>query len=240
MKNYKFTINDQKYEARIVSYDGSTASVVVNGVEFSVEIDNEASQSTPRLVRSEKSAPAVPSYSAQASMNEINAPIPGIINSVNVKIGDDVKEGQILFILEAMKMEQEIASPVSGTIKELPVKQGDSVTEGQLLVKLEGVAAPAPVKKQPVKKSTPKHTPAPKPAPAAPAGGKVIETPMPGTIVDVLVKVGDTLAIDDPIAVIEAMKMEQEITTHYAGTVKKVLVSKGESITEGQILIEVE
>ncbi len=240
MKNYKFTINGQKYEARIVAYDGVSASVLVNGMEFSVEMDNENIQSAPKLVRSEKSAPAVPSYSVKSSVNEINAPIPGIINDVSVKAGDEVKEGQLLFILEAMKMEQEIASPSSGKVKEVNVKKGDSVTEGQLLLRLESDSTVKTVKPKSVEKRTPESKPVAKPAPVSSARSKGVETPMPGTITDVLVKPGDNLAADDAVAVIEAMKMEQEITTNYPGIVKKILVSKGQSVTEGQIIIEME
>lgn len=94
------------------------------------------------------------------------------------------------------------------------------------------VAAPAPV-------ATPAPAPAPAaaPAPQAPAGGEKVNAPMPGTIADVKVKVGDTVKKGDVVVILEAMKMENEIMAANGGTVTAVLTSKGASVNTGDALV---
>ena len=72
-----------------------------------------------------------------ADIKAIYSPLPGLILEVKVKVGDQIKQGQDVIIMEAMKMENHIASGMSGTVKELMVKNGDSIPEGQLLMVLE-------------------------------------------------------------------------------------------------------
>ncbi|HHV53234.1 MAG: biotin/lipoyl-binding protein [Synergistota bacterium] len=75
-----------------------------------------------------------PSTSAPAGATTVSAPMPGKILKVSVQPGSAVKSGELLLILEAMKMENEILSPASGTVKEVRVKAGDSVNTGDTLV----------------------------------------------------------------------------------------------------------
>lgn len=82
--------------------------------------------------------------------------------------------------------------------------------------------------------------PAPKPAPApapAPAGGNTITAPMPGTVLDIKVNVGDTVSNGDVLLILEAMKMENEIMAPADGKVVSVNVSKGASVNAGDVLI---
>ncbi len=67
----------------------------------------------------------------------ITAPMPGLVVKVNVKEGDPVEKGQILAIVEAMKMENQMRSPMNGKVKKIPVKPGDKVDANQVLVELE-------------------------------------------------------------------------------------------------------
>jgi glutaconyl-CoA decarboxylase len=60
--------------------------------------------------------------------------MPGVVNSVKVKEGDEIKMGDVLLVLEAMKMENEIQAPVSGRVKQIPVSAGQSVNAGETLV----------------------------------------------------------------------------------------------------------
>jgi glutaconyl-CoA decarboxylase len=104
--------------------------------------------------------------------------------------------------------------------------------------------APAPA---PVPVAAPAAAPAPAAAaaPAAPAasapsaGATVIESPMPGTILDVIVKVGDVVAEDQVLLVLEAMKMENEIVATAAGTVDSIAVAKGDAVNSGDVLISI-
>ncbi len=99
----------------------------------------------------------------------------------------------------------------------------------------------------PVAPAAPTPAPAPAPAPvAAPApaakagSGTPVKAPMPGTILDVKVNVGDTVAENAVVVILEAMKMENEIVTPVGGKVTSVVVSKGQSVNSDDVLITVE
>ena len=97
------------------------------------------------------------------------------------------------------------------------------------------VAAPAPA---PAPAAAPAPAPEPAPAPAAPAvAGSFAQTaPMPGTILDIHVKVGDTVAANQPVMVLEAMKMENEVVAEQAGTIASINVEKGAMVNPGDTL----
>ncbi|MHC1785980.1 MAG: biotin/lipoyl-containing protein [Christensenellales bacterium] len=98
-------------------------------------------------------------------------------------------------------------------------------------------AAPAPAPAAP-SAPQPVKTPAPAPKPAAPlAGGQSIKSPMPGTILDIRVKAGDSVKKGAVLCILEAMKMENEIIASSDGSVAQVVVSKGASVNAGDILL---
>jgi len=104
------------------------------------------------------------------------------------------------------------------------------------VVEIEETGAPAPVKEAPKAEAAP----APQAAPAPVAGGAVnVESPMPGTILDVKVQVGTVVKKGDILCVLEAMKMENEILAPQDGTVKSV-VTKGSTVNTGDILVGLE
>ncbi|MDZ7613253.1 MAG: acetyl-CoA carboxylase biotin carboxyl carrier protein subunit [Flavobacteriaceae bacterium] len=76
------------------------------------------------------------SHGSSKKINFITAPMPGIIIDMKVKVGDEVKEGETLFILEAMKMENAITAPKSGTVKVIEAVKGDTVEKGKLIIEL--------------------------------------------------------------------------------------------------------
>lgn len=98
-------------------------------------------------------------------------------------------------------------------------------------------AAPAPAP-APAPAAAPAPAPEPAPAPAAPAAaGSFAQTaPMPGTILDIHVKVGDTVAANQPVMVLEAMKMENEVVAEQAGTIASINVEKGAMVNPGDTL----
>ncbi|MCC8097411.1 MAG: biotin/lipoyl-binding protein [Eubacterium sp.] len=107
-----------------------------------------------------------------------------------------------------------------------------------------GNSAPAAVPTAPaapVAPTAPVQTaaPAPTPAPAAAASGTPVKAPMPGTILDVKVAAGDSVAENQVVVILEAMKMENEIVTPVSGTVSSVAVSKGQSVNTDDVLITV-
>lgn len=145
MKDFKFKINGNDYAVHISNVDGNIADLEVNGTPYKVEIDRELKQTkTPKLVRPE----AVPSTDSHPSVaktvspgvatsGSVKSPLPGVILSLSVKVGDTVKVGQRLLVLEAMKMENNIDSDKEGRIAAIKVNQGDSVMEGDVLIVIE-------------------------------------------------------------------------------------------------------
>ena len=107
-----------------------TYKVNVNGTQYMVEIEliDGAAPAAPA-----PAAPAAPAASAPAGGETVVSPMPGTILDVKVKAGDKVEEGQVLMILEAMKMENEIMAPKSGTVAAVNVSSGAAVQSGDVL-----------------------------------------------------------------------------------------------------------
>ena len=103
--------------------------VTVNGTVYEIELEE--------LTGAAPSAPAAPAAPAAAAApaggEQVTSPIPGTILAVNVAVGDTVKRGQVLMILEAMKMENEIMCPCDGKIASVNTSKGSSVESGTLL-----------------------------------------------------------------------------------------------------------
>ena len=125
-----------------------------------------------------------------------------------------------------------------------------SIDGKEYLVEMEeigGVPQPAPVAPQPTAPVATTETPAPAveeaPAPAAqpaaPAGADAMPAPMPGTVLKVLVNVGDTVSENQPLLILEAMKMENEILAPADGVVKAIHVSSNESVESNQPLLTI-
>lgn len=117
------------------------------------------------------------------------------------------------------------------------------VNGNEYIVEVDGVK-PMPTSKPQVSKATynaSAPTAAPAPAAAAPkaaaAGGAKISSPLPGTVLGINVKVGDNVTVGQTVAVLEAMKMENNITADRAGVVKEVCVAQGANVQEGDALI---
>ena len=143
-----------------------------------------------------------------------------------------------------MKMANDIISEVDGTVQRVAVTQGQSVNQGDVLVEMvaDFVAAKAEVTPKPAPVApAPVAAPAPAPAPAAaPAGAKTVTAPLPGTITKITVKVGDAVNAGDTVLLMEAMKMENNITAEFAGKVKAILVDQGAQVQSGQALVELD
>ncbi|MBQ7096861.1 MAG: biotin/lipoyl-binding protein [Clostridia bacterium] len=111
--------------------------VNVNGTEYEIGIElmSETEASAPKAASAPAAAPA-PAASAGAG-EAVNSPMPGTILSVNVKAGDAVKKGQVLMILEAMKMENEIMAGADGTVTAVMVNAGQAVEAGAALCTIQ-------------------------------------------------------------------------------------------------------
>ena len=95
------------------------------------------------------------------------------------------------------------------------------------------------VKVQEAPKETPKEAPKPETAPAQEAGGKAVTAPLPGTINEIKVKVGDKVNAGDTVVILEAMKMQNNIEAETAGTIASINVNKGDAVMEGDTLVTI-
>ncbi len=244
MKDFKFKINGKDYTASVEEQGENQVQVTVNGTAYSVEIEHETS-AAPAF----RSAVAAPAASAapkavSAAQAKITAPLPGNITKILVSVGQQVKKGDVVMIMEAMKMENNITAEADGTVKAIGAQIGQSVNQGDVLVELEGAVSAAPVADPKPVAAPKKAAPAPKPT-AAPApkpasvGGKTISAPLPGTITSVSVKVGQSVKKGEVLVVLEAMKMANDIVSEWDGTVKNVLVQQGASVNVGDALVEI-
>lgn len=140
MKAYKFKINGKEYEVAVNGIEGKIADVTVNGVNYSVELENEVpaapvAPAAPAQAAAPAAAPAAPAAPKAAGAGKaIVSPLPGVIISVDVKEGTAVKRGQKVAVIEAMKMENEILAEFDGTVTAIHVSKGDSVLEGANIV----------------------------------------------------------------------------------------------------------
>jgi len=128
--NVRKTDKNAKQESVSVANSNGEYTVIVNGEKFNVQV-SEGLDSTVE-VKSVTSAPSAPAISS-ASADEITASLPGSVFKVVASVGDSVKEGDVIIILEAMKMEIEIVAPKDGVVASIDVSEGQSVENGQLL-----------------------------------------------------------------------------------------------------------
>ena len=145
------------YEVEIAEVEGKIAKVNVNGIPFEIEMQKPINAAKhPALAATKRSAstaapvaapvaapqpapavsaaaPAQPAAAAGAG-TPVKAPLPGTINAINVKVGDTVAVGDVVVILEAMKMQSNIEAENAGTVTSILVNPGDSVMEGAVML----------------------------------------------------------------------------------------------------------
>ncbi len=139
MKKFKFTIHGNEYAVDVHGIEGNQAHLEVNGTAYDVEIHRKVKQSkTPTIVRPAIKEPPRPSIHKKAggSSHPILAPLPGSIQNLKVSKGDIVEKGQLLLIMEAMKMENRVLADRAGVVENIRVQQGDSVLQGDIILEI--------------------------------------------------------------------------------------------------------
>mgnify|MGYP003530413516 CR=1 FL=1 len=146
MKEYSFKINGNRYDVAVNSVSGNIADVTVNGVSYQVEMENASAPAqtsaapAPASAVQAPSAPVQPASPAPAPVSAtgqgkpVTSPLPGVIIDIKVKVGDTVKAGQTIAVLEAMKMENDIQAEWDGVVTAVNASKGDSVLEGAAIV----------------------------------------------------------------------------------------------------------
>ena len=142
MKEYKYKINGNLYNVVIGDIEDNIAHVEVNGTHYTVEMEKKpkaapAPKPVARPVAKPAAAPApasAPASKPAAAKSGVKSPLPGVILDIKVKEGDEVKKGQTVIILEAMKMENSINADKDGKVTAINVSKGESVLEGTDLV----------------------------------------------------------------------------------------------------------
>ncbi len=168
-----------------------------------------------------------------------------------VKPGDTVKAEQSLITVESDKASMEIPSSHAGVVKELKVKLGDKVKEGSLVLVLEaagaGAAAPAAAAPAPAAAATPAPAPAAAAGPAPAASGGPVDVLVPDigdfdevTVIEVMVKAGDSIKVEQSLITVESDKASMEIPSSHAGVVKDVKVKVGDKVAKGSLVAVVQ
>jgi len=234
MKDFKFKIGNQDYTATVDEQTAGSLKVTVNGQTYQVEMPQQKAQG-PR--------PAAPTANPKAQTGgpaNVNSELPGTVTKVVVADGQHVKRGDVLLVIESMKMANDIVSEVDGTVQRVAVAQGQNVNQGDLLVEMvadfvaaEATIAPKPAPAAPAPVAAAPAAPAPKPA-----GANTVTAPLPGTITKITCKVGDKINAGDTVLLMEAMKMENNISAEMGGEVKAILVEQGAQVQSGQALVE--
>ena len=144
MKEYNYKIKGQDFNVKIENVEGDIAKVEVNGIQFDVQLEKPVAQPKPviRAVAApvktvEAPKAAVEAAQVAAGVTVVSAPLPGTINDIKVSVGQAVKKGETLIVLEAMKMENNIDCERDGKIASVNVNKGDTVMEGSVLVTIE-------------------------------------------------------------------------------------------------------
>jgi glutaconyl-CoA/methylmalonyl-CoA decarboxylase subunit gamma len=137
MKKYKVYVNGEPFEVVVEEENGNKTISTATAQETQKPI--QVVPQDDKVVKPiAASAPASkPQTKAAGNESSVSAPMPGSVLDVKVKVGDKINEGDVLLILEAMKMENEVTAPTSGAIKSINVAVGSTVNTGDTMIVIE-------------------------------------------------------------------------------------------------------
>lgn len=166
------------------------------------------------------------------------------VAEILVKVGDTISENDSLILLESDKASVEVPSTAAGVVKRILVSLGDEVTEGTDLVELESEGATAEPAAAPAPEEKPVAQEAPAAQPAAGGATQEIEVQVPdigvekATVAEILVKVGDEIAENDSLVLLESDKASVEVPSTATGTVVSIAIKEGDTVQEGVVLLK--
>ena len=231
-KEIKVNIDGNDYIVEIsINEDLKISSVKVDGEIIDIESVSEISEkeinknNISTKIISEKT-----NNTSTTKPDDIIAPMAGTVLKIEKNVGDTVSQGDLLFVVESMKMEQMITSDFSGKIAAITVNVNDQISSGDALLKFENSnLQTAPVSKQPIVKNDKSND----------SSSQNISSPMAGVILKIEKNTGDSISQGDLLIVMESMKMEQMIKSDYDGTIDSIEVSVNDQVLAGQLLIKI-
>ncbi len=209
---------------------GEVFTVTGGGQTFTVQVAKATGAAAAAAAAASAVAGGAQTTSASpaVSRNDIVSPLAGNVWKIEVEPGQIVQEGDLLLILEAMKMENEIFADRDGIVGTIHIEEGNAVVIGQPLVTLlgEGGVAATDSGASPVAAGTP------------PKNGVV--APLAGNIWKIEVSPGQKVQEGDLLLILEAMKMENEVFADKDGTISQILIQEGNAVDIGQLLLTIE
>ena len=231
-KEIKVNIDGNDYIVEIsINEDLKISSVKVDGEIIDIESISEISEK--EIINNNISTNIVSEKTNNASTtmpDDIIAPMAGTVLKIEKNIGDTVSQGDLLFVVESMKMEQMITSDFSGKIAAITVNVNDQISAGDALLKFENSNLETdPVSNQTIVKNDKSND----------SSSQNISSPMAGVILKIEKNTGDSISQGDLLIVMESMKMEQMIKSDYDGTIDSIEVSVNDQVLAGQLLIKI-
>jgi len=234
-KDLKVNIDGTNYDVEVFLDDNlNISSVNVNGEVVDIESIGQISDSelnssnvSAKSIKSSKKTKPISTQNVVA--NDILAPMAGTVLKVEKQIGDEVREGDLLFVVESMKMEQMIVSDYSGKVREIAVKINDQISAGDVLLKFENFQNS---ENNTISNSTDNTQ-------NVLDSNMEIKSPMAGVILRLEKKAGEKVSKGELVVVMESMKMEQMVNSDVDGEIESVLVSINEQVLAGQVLVSI-
>lgn len=137
MKKYNLKIEGEPFNVTVESFHDKNAVISVNGKTFNVVIESQDSPQAEEVISTRPVRTEPAKAISKSNAYKVKSPLPGLILDIKVKEGDSVKEGQVVAVIEAMKMENDIEAERSGIVKSIGVAKGETVLEGTTLLVIE-------------------------------------------------------------------------------------------------------
>lgn len=249
MKKFKFKINGSEYEVSVNEVEENVAEIEVNGTPFTVEIEKQVKTST-KIFNKKPAGKVNPinTPSRATAARPVLSPLPGTIMKVLVTAGQMVKRGEIILTMESMKMENNILAEHDAVVKTVHVQSGQSVMQDDLLVDFNEVEmiAELPILEENkedevfISEKPTITVPKPTPPPTKSKGVKTLKSPLPGSVIKVLVKEGQKVKHGELLLTLESMKMENNILSEKEGVIKFVHVVDGQTVMQDDPLFDIE